>query len=140
MSVYPDASYLLSLLTNDDQTARAKLFLHRHKPLLTISDFAAAEFASVLARRVRMGLLTKDEARAVFATFDAWTARFCKRTQIVPADIAAADAFLRRLDLPLRTPDSIHIATSQRIGASLATFDRKVSAAAERLGTPLAAV
>jgi len=37
------------------------------------------------------------------------------------ADVAAAAAFLRRLDLTLRTPDAPHIAIAQRIRAELLT-------------------
>jgi len=134
MSVYPDASYLLSLFTNDAMTARAKAYLYREKPQLVVSDFAAAEFASVTARCVRTALLSKDEARAVFATFDAWTARLCERVQIASADLTAAESYLRRLDLTLRTPDALHIGIAQRLGASLATFDKKMTAAAAHLG------
>ena len=140
MSVYPDASYLLSLFTIDAHTARAKAFLHAQKPLLSISDFAAAEFASVIARCVRMQLLTKDDARSALTTFDAWSARFAKRVQLASADIAAADSYLRRLDLTLRTPDAIHIAAAQRLGAALLTFDKKMASAANRLGTAIASV
>ncbi len=140
MSVYPDASYLLSLFTADVHTARAKAFLHAEKPLLSISDFAAAEFASVITRCVRMQLLTKDDARSALTTFDAWSARFAKRVQLAPADIAAADSYLRRLDLTLRTPDAIHIAAAQRLGAALLTFDKKMASAANRLGTAIASV
>ena len=138
MSVYPDASYLLSLFTNDAMTARAKAYLYREKPQFVVSDFAAAEFASVTARCVREGLLTKDEARAAFATFDVWTARHCGRVEIASADVSAADSYLRRLDLTLRTPDALHIGTAQRIGAALATFDKKMSASATRLGVAVA--
>lgn len=138
MSVYPDASYLLSLFTNDAMTARAKAYLYREKPQFVVSDFAAAEFASVMARCVRTRLLTKDEARAALATFDVWTARLCERVQMASADISAADSYLRRFDLTLRTPDAMHIGIAQRIGVSLATFDKKMMAAAGRLGVALA--
>jgi hypothetical protein len=43
--------------------------------LLMVSDLAAAEFASATTRRVRMQLITVEEAHAAFSTFDARIAR-----------------------------------------------------------------
>ena len=71
MSVYLDASILVSLFTVDTLTARADAALRERSPLLMVSDFAAAEFASAMARRVRMQIITADDARAAFSTFDA---------------------------------------------------------------------
>jgi predicted nucleic acid-binding protein len=51
------------------------------------------------------------------------------------ADITAAAAFLRRLDLTLRTQDALHLAIAQRVGAELLTFDRRTASAARALGT-----
>ena len=75
MSVYLDASILVSLFTIDTLTARADAVLRARPPWLMVSDLAAAEFASAIARRVRMQLITSEEAHAAFSTFDAWIAR-----------------------------------------------------------------
>lgn len=139
MSAYLDASVLVALFTNDQLTARADAFLRANAPVLVVSDFAAAEFASAIARRVRAREIAPDEARSGFADFDAWTARATQRETTGPADIAAAVAFLRRLDLNLRTPDALNIAIAQRVGASLVTFDGKMAVSARALGTPVAA-
>ncbi len=53
--VYFDASVLVALLTNDPLTRRADALMRTRTPVLVVSDFAAAEFASAIARRVRMG-------------------------------------------------------------------------------------
>lgn len=140
MSVYPDASFLVSLFAVDAMTPRARSFLHTQKPELIIGDFAAAEFASAISRRVRMGDLTKDQGRRALSGFDIWTARFGERAKLETTDIAAAEAYLRRLDLTLRTPDAIHIAVSERLGTHLATFDAKMASAARQLKASLAAV
>lgn len=135
MSVYLDASVLVALFTNDPFTARAETFLRSEAPVLTVSDFAAAELASAIARRVRTHELERDEAIAAFAVFDAWTTRASQRVQTSPADIVAAEAYLRRLDLTLRTPDALNIAIAQRVGATLATFDQRMADSARALGT-----
>jgi predicted nucleic acid-binding protein len=139
VSVYLDASVLVALFTDDPLTLRADSFLRANSSVLIISDFAAAEFASVIARHVRTGDITPEDARIAFSTFDAWTARSAQRTEIKAADITAAEAFLRRLDLTLRTPDALNIAIAQRLGATLFTFDEKMILAARTLGTPVAA-
>jgi predicted nucleic acid-binding protein len=135
LSVYLDASILVSLFTVDTLTARADAALRERSPLLMVSDFAAAEFASAMARRVRMQIITADEARAAFSTFDAWIARTTTLISMTSADVTAAAGFLRRLDLTLRTQDALHIAIAQRVGAALFTFDQQMTSAARALGT-----
>jgi predicted nucleic acid-binding protein len=135
LSVYLDASILVSLFTVDTLTARADAALRERSPLLMVSDFAAAEFASAMARRVRMQVITADEARAVFSTFDAWIARTTTLISMTSADVTAAAGFLRRLDLTLRTQDALHIAIAHRVGAALFTFDQQMASAARALGT-----
>lgn len=139
MSVYLDASVLVALLTNDPLTSRAEAFLRGNLPVLIVSDFAAAEFASAIARRVRRGETTAKEARILFSNFDAWTVRATQRAETCSADVTAATGFLRRLELALRTPDALNIAIAQRVGASVATFDEKMAMSARALRTPVAA-
>src|SRR6516165_1483194 len=51
VEVYLDASVLVALLTNDPLTGRADAFMRTKMPVLVVSDFAAVEFASAIARR-----------------------------------------------------------------------------------------
>ena len=138
MKAYLDASVLVALFTNDALTSRAEDLLRKGLPTLAVSDFAAAEFASAVARRVRTAELLADEAWQAFSTFDVWTARTVVRIETVHADVRAAEAFLRRLDVGVRTPDALNIAIVQRTGCNLITFDRKMAAAAQALGLAVA--
>ncbi len=138
MSVYLDASVLVALFTNDPLTARAETFLRADPLVVIVSDFAAAEFSSVIARHVRTKDIRKDDARIVFSNFDTWTSRATQRARISAADTNAAEILLRRLDLALRTPDAINIAMAQRMGATLVTFDKKMAAAARSIGAVVA--
>lgn len=133
MKLYLDASVLVPLLAADAFTARAYSLLASSSPVLLVSDFAAAEFASALARRVRTAELAADKAQEAFADFDGWTARAARRVETTAADVRAAEAFVRRLDLALRAPDALNIAIAQRQGAALATFDERMAAAARAL-------
>lgn len=102
--------------------------------VLVVSDLAGAEFASAISRLVRMRELGATAARRVLVDFDAWVARVAMPVAVASLDVVAATAYLRRLDLNLRTADAIHIAIAQRIGATLATFDDAMARSAEKLG------
>lgn len=138
MSIYLDASVIVALFTEDHFTARATEFLASEGESVIVSDFAAAEFSSVIARYVRMQSITLDQARTALSHFDDWTARACERLATDGDIISQAEALLRRMDLPLRTPDAINIALAQSSRAALMTFDEKMASAARTLGTPLA--
>ncbi len=132
MSVYLDASILVSFFTLDTLSSRAESVLKTQSRVL-VSNFAAVEFASALARRVRMRLLTEQEARIAFSTFDAWVDRTATVVDMNNADVSAAATFLRRLDLTLRTQDALHVAMAQRLNAELLTFDKQMGTAARAL-------
>jgi predicted nucleic acid-binding protein len=134
LRLYLDASVLVALFTTDALTGRADTLLRTHRPVVIVSDFTAAELASAVARRVRACELSSLEATNLFVTFDAWVARVAGRAETTAGDVAAAAAFLRRLDLTLCTPDALHVAIIQRIGAELFTFDEKMAASARALG------
>jgi uncharacterized protein len=138
LSVYLDASVLVALFVDDVFSARADSLLRQSPTRVVVSDFAAAEFASSVSRKVRMGRLSEPDAREAFATFDIWAARAAERTGVVASDVGAATRFLRRLDLTLRTADAINIAIAQRLEAKLASFDQKMIESATLLGVPAA--
>jgi uncharacterized protein len=133
LNIYLDASVIVPLFLPDHYSGRAEALVRTFVPVPILSNFAAAEFASAVSRRVRTRHNSTAEARAAFADFDEW-ARSTVRIEIEEADIAQAEGLLRRLDLPLRTMDAIHIAAAGRIEAPLATFDRKMAASAQSLG------
>lgn len=137
MNVYLDASVIVPLFLPDRFTARAEALVRSLTPIPILSNFAAAEFASVVARRVRTRESSLAEGQAAFVDFDEW-ATSTIRIEIDAADIAQAESFMRRLELPLRTMDAIHIAAAGRIEAPLATFDRKMASSAQSLGIAFA--
>ena len=134
---YLDTSFLVALLTHEPSSPRAEEFARENSASLSVSDFAAAEFASMVSRRVRMREFTREQGRFALATLDDWL-RAVRWVELSPVDIALATTFLRRLDLTLRTPDAIHIAIARRLGATLVTFDRRMAAAAGALGAAVA--
>ncbi len=138
MSLYLDANILLALLTPEPLSQRAIDFARTARAPLVVSDFAAAEFVSAIARRVRARETTVEDARRDIGDFEAWAARLAERTDLNAGDVAVATAYLRRLDLALATPDALHIAIARRVDAILVTFDRSMAAAARALGMAVA--
>jgi hypothetical protein len=136
---YLDTSVVAALFVTDDAfTERATRFVATDEAVLVVSDFGAAEFASVIARLARSDRLAREIATSLFADFDVWLGRAVQRVEAMPADIARAAAFIRRLDLNLRTPDALHIAIADRLGVALATFDMRMAANAAALGVATA--
>jgi hypothetical protein len=135
---YLDASFLVALLTAEPSSLRAIRFVRAYPGGLVVSDLAAAEFASAISRRVRMRQMPQAEGQLVLSAFDRWMVTGANGMEISSADIAVAAVFLRRLDLALRTPDAIHIATAQRLAATLITFDQRMATAARALGVAVA--
>jgi predicted nucleic acid-binding protein len=138
VSLYLDANILVALLTSEPLSERADEFLRNNPQVLIVSDFAAAEFASAIARRVRTRETTIGDAQKDLAEFDVWAARSSERIDLNPRDVATATAYLRRLDLTLLTPDALHIAIAGRLDATLVTFDRGMASAARALGMAVA--
>ncbi len=138
MSVYVDADVLASLFSPDANTGRASAAMASIDQDVVASDFACAEFASVVAKRVRMRALTVAQGRRVLATFDEWVSSHVFVAPTEPGDISQCAKYLRRLDLPLRTPDALHIAIASRLRAPILSFDRNLLSSARRLGVPTA--
>lgn len=135
---YLDASVIVALFTDDVFSERAERWLALRSPVAVVSDFAAAEFASAIARLVRTGMARRDHAADAFVAFDTWADQFAERAEIHTSDVVAAAELIRRLDMPLRTPDALNIAITRRAGADLATFDSKMAASAVRMGMAVA--
>lgn len=138
MSVYFDASVLVSLFVDDRSTEAARAFIRRGAPQALVSDFAAAEFASSISRLVRMRLMTPREGTSLFVAFDEWRADATQELSMQSQDVEAAAVLLRSFETPLRTPDMLHVVMAKRANAALATFDLRLRESADRLGFELA--
>lgn len=140
MSIYLDTSVVVPLFLPDPFAARVTAFLSTGPTSLLISDFVAAEFASVVGMRVRMRQTKQSDAQLAFSSFDGWVRRIEASRQMQSSDIDDAQVLLRRLDLVLRAPDAIHLAIAQRLGAELATFDARMADCARALGMTVVAL
>ena len=140
MNVYLDASVIVPLFSRDKFSDRARALLAGTESGVVVSDFACAEFASVIAVKFRRRELTTEKAQMAFGVFDSWTQTETRREALATEDLLQATRVIRRLDFNLRAPDAIHIAIAHRLGATLATFDERMAECARALGLDVAAI
>ncbi len=138
VSVYLDVNVIVALFAVDPLNDKADKAMRGLRDTLVVSNLSAAEFSAVMARRVRTRDLRNSEAQTAFANFDIWCARHTRLAEIESSDIAGATAMIRRLDFPLRTPDALHLAITQRVGCTLLTFDRTMARIARAIGVDVA--
>jgi len=133
LSAYLDASVLLPALIDEPTSAEVHRYLDEQSELL-VSEFAAAEVASGLSRLVRMGQLERADADARLDDFETWRAGVAAAIEFQPSDARLAYQYVRRFELGLRAPDALHLAMARRLGATMATLDRRMASAAAEFG------
>jgi predicted nucleic acid-binding protein len=140
LSLYLDASVLLSIV-NDEQPSKAvERFLAEAGTSLWVSEFASAEVASAFSRLVRMGNLTSARARDGLVAYDGWVAAEANAIDVEGQDVRLATSLVRRFDLMLRAPDALHLAICRRVNATIATLDRRLAVAAQALDIAVASL
>jgi len=138
LNLYLDASVLLPTLINEPGSTSVDRLLGQSTGALFISEFAVAEVASALSRCVRTRRLDDEDARERLADFDTWRQARAENIDVENTDVRSAGLIVRQFKLMLRTPDALHIAICHRLGASMATLDRKLAAASDTLGVSVA--
>ena len=103
---------------------------------LTVSGWTEVEFASLLARDVRMGNMQVETAKSVLNRFSQ-DAKFYRLLTLASEDFQEATRLLLpQTNLGLRGPDALHLAIVKRRGLILYTLDKPLLRAAEALGVP----
>ena len=125
---------MLPILVKEPASAVVDSFMSTAQEKPWVSDFAAAEVASALSRLVRIGRLQAADGTARLFDFDVWRGAMTLSAEIHAVDVRLADAYVRRFDLGLRTPDALHLAIAHRLDATLLTLDRRLATAARELG------
>ncbi len=134
MRLYLDASVLVPLFVTEARSSVMAAIVNGLTVPPLVSNFAAGEYSSAIARRFRMAQLSANDASDVLEAFDAWSVAMAQPLEIEAHDIGLAAALVRRFDLKLRLPDAIHLAACQRRGLTLATLDDMLADAARALG------
>ena len=134
MNAYLDTSVLVSMLTVDDNTPAASVWLLSASARLSLSDWSLTEFSSAIALGVRTGRLTETDRAAAEASLGSWLTPDRRVEAVAPDDVRTARALILASRRPLRASDALHLAIARRLGDALATFDVRMSEAAVSLG------
>ncbi len=132
--VYLDTSVLLPYYRPEAISDAVQAFLGALAEPVSISWLTEIEVSSALARWVRMGECTEEEAAAVEALFDEdLEAQLYRRLPLASQHFLQARRWLRRRTTGLRVLDALHLAVAQRSGSELVTADRVLVSAAKQL-------
>lgn len=137
MAFYLDVSALVPVLLDDAHGPAMTRWLRQEPRTVIVSDFAAAEFAGVVSRSVKMYRLSGSAAAAILARFDNWRQKSAT-VRLTDANVVASCARLvRDFALKLSVPDALHLAMAMTDGTTLVTFDERLADAAKTLGHPV---
>lgn len=133
--LYVDTSVVVSALTKEADTTLSQTWLARQPTSeLTISDWTVTEFASALSMKLRAGALGPTHRAAALSAFTRLCAESFRTLPAGREDFRAAARLADRSELNLRAGDALHLAICANAGASLCTLDRRLAAAAPRVG------
>lgn len=128
MSLVVDASVLAKLFVTEGDSDRALVLVSTHTVVMAPS-LAAVEVASAVARRFRVGGITRAGAEAALAQ----ARRFFTGVSIALFDDAPllARAEELALDLKQALKDCLYVALAERVSADLVTADMTLLARAQ---------
>lgn len=138
---YFDTSYLVALVAEEQHSASiAESMAAMDASTFVTSHWALVEFASVLAREVRIRTYTSEQANQLQSNYD----RLIRDSfsLILPAadDYTKAAAFIGTYESGLRGPDAMHLAIASNHGATaILSLDKKMIAAGRLLDLPISA-
>lgn len=134
--IYLDTSFLTPLFRAEPASEQvANCIARLPADGLAISQWTRVEFASVIAREVRMRTLSEMQARTLLNAFDALTESSLHIWLPAAADFQRAHDFVAQFDTGLRAPDALHLAIAHNHGAeTVLSLDEGLILAAKRLG------
>jgi predicted nucleic acid-binding protein len=132
---YFDTSFLAPLILEEATSARVEAFMRRLPAgQLCVSSWTRVEFASLIAREVRMGGLVETDAMLAIGQFDELVAESCQVLVPGAADYELAKGFVQNFSTKLRAGDALHLAIASNHGAkTFYTLDLGLLAAAKIL-------
>ena len=133
--IYLDTSFLTPLFRTEPVSKQIEDFLAAQSPgTLAISHWTRVEFASVMAREVRMKTLSAEAARKLIKGFDALADESLHVLIPATADFDLARNFVGDFATQLRGPDALHLAIAHNNGIEeILTLDDGLIYAARKL-------
>lgn len=138
--VYLDTSFIAPLAIAEASSESVEAFLLGRKAELATSQWTRVEFASLVARRVRMGEFDTDQAEAVRVALDRLLSESFTMLTPTAVDFTTAVELLAKPDTGLRAGDALHLAIARNHGAkTMYTLDRGLLKAGKQLKVPVSA-
>ena len=136
---YLDTSFITPLLLNEATSSDVEAFVGKLPAgSLHISHWTVLEFASVIAREVRMKNLSEVGARAVLNEFDNLVSDSLNVLTPTVADFSLARDYIERFETGLRGGDALHLAVAANQGAkTILTLDSGLLDAGKLLKLPV---
>jgi predicted nucleic acid-binding protein len=135
--VYLDASALAKIYVSERDSADLESALVGRRDLI-VTDLAVTELTSALARRTGRGELVREHGRRIYERLmrDLRDGEY-RWVELTAAIHREAERLLMALDTAsLRAADALHLAAAAVCDAgTLVTFDKRMAAAARKLGT-----
>ena len=137
--VYFDTSFLAPLLLEETTSSAVERFIAGLPAgTLAVSHWTRVEFASLLAREVRMGGLDHPTARDVATEFETIVAESFVTLLPGARDYTLARQYLGHHDSGLRAGEALHLAIAQNNRAeAIYSFDETMLRAGPALGLPV---
>ena len=138
---YFDTSFLVPLVLPEASSEPITGFFEGlPTDTLAVSHWTRVEFASLLAREVRMGGLEAAAAREAGSRFDTVIAESFVVFSPNRADFDRARVWLSSFETGLRAGDALHLAIASNRGAeTIYSLDKVMIAAGKTLGVPTSA-
>jgi predicted nucleic acid-binding protein len=133
-----DTRFLAPLILEESISAKIEAFFAK-LPVgeFYVSHWTRVEFASLIAREVRMGGLAEPDALLAIGQFDELVAESFQVLVPAVADYELAKAYIQRFATKLRAGDALHLAIASNHGAErLYTLDAGLLDAAKMLKVP----
>jgi predicted nucleic acid-binding protein len=132
---YFDTSVIVSFVVHEVHTPLAREWLRRDETGENIiSEWTLTEFHSALSLKLRTNQISAEIKKEAEVFFKRAQNALFKTIPVVSIDFARAAELAARPELWLRAGDALHLAIAERLEAKLCAFDKKLFAAAERVG------
>lgn len=124
--IYLDTSFIAPLIITEDSSSAVEALVMKAKPgELTTGVWTQIEWASLVARKLRMGEFTAAQAEAVRSEFNLLLEESFTIFLPTAADFATAARFLEMPKTGLRAGDAFHLAiAANRDAKKILTLDQ----------------
>lgn len=136
--LYFDTSFLAPLILDEAVSAKIEAFFVKLPAGdLYVSHWTRVEFASLIAREVRMGNFAEPDASLAIAQFDELMRESFQVVAPGAADYELAKEYIQHFATRLRAGDALHLAIAGNSGAKiLYTLDEGLLHAAKLMKVP----